>query len=61
MSLAKSLDTLGPDVVARACAGDRAAIEEIVGVMQRPFYNLALRMLGDRSLAEARSRAAFLA
>jgi RNA polymerase sigma factor (sigma-70 family) len=52
MSLAKSLETLGPQVVDRACAGDRAAIEELVGALQRPFYNLALRMLSDRALAE---------
>jgi RNA polymerase sigma factor (sigma-70 family) len=52
MTLAQSLETLGASTVARACAGDRAAAEELVIVMQRPFYNLALRMLGDQSLAE---------
>ena len=52
MTLAALLDQLPPDVIERACAGDRAAMEELVSTMQRPFYNLALRMLGDRSLAE---------
>jgi RNA polymerase sigma factor (sigma-70 family) len=52
MTLAALLDQLAPDAIERACAGDRAAIEELVSIMQRPFHNLALRMLGDRSLAE---------
>jgi RNA polymerase sigma factor (sigma-70 family) len=52
MTLAAHLERLGPDILACACAGDRNAIEQLVGVMQRPFYNLALRMLGDRSGAE---------
>ena len=52
MTLASALQALGPDVVERACAGDRNAIQELVGVMQRPFYNLALRMLGERAAAE---------
>jgi RNA polymerase sigma factor (sigma-70 family) len=52
MTLASSLEQLEPGTVERACTGDRAALERLVNVMQRPFYNLALRMLGDRSLAE---------
>ncbi len=52
MTLAASLEQLDPDTVQRACAGDRRAVEELVRVMQRPFYNLALRMLADRTIAE---------
>ncbi len=52
MTLAALLDNLAPFAIERACAGDRDALEELVAAMQRPFYNLALRMLGDRSLAE---------
>jgi RNA polymerase sigma factor (sigma-70 family) len=52
MTLAASLQSLHADAVQRACAGDRNALHELVTVMQRPFYNLALRMLGDRTLAE---------
>jgi RNA polymerase sigma factor (sigma-70 family) len=52
MTLAAALQALQPDTVKRACAGDRHALQQLVGAMQRPFYNLALRMLGDRSLAE---------
>src|SRR5258705_1892809 len=52
MSLAAALEHLDPETVQRACAGDRRAVEELVRVMQRPFYNLALRMLSDRTIAE---------
>ncbi|HWE28242.1 MAG TPA: RNA polymerase sigma factor, partial [Polyangia bacterium] len=41
-----------PDTMTRAVGGERAAIERLLSVMQRPFYNLALRMIGDRALAE---------
>jgi RNA polymerase sigma factor (sigma-70 family) len=52
MSLAASLEQLKPEVLERACSGDRESLEELLGVIQRPFYNLALRMLHDRVLAE---------
>jgi len=52
MTLAALLDQLDSDAIERACAGERAALEVLVSTMQRPFYNLALRVLGDRSLAE---------
>jgi RNA polymerase sigma factor (sigma-70 family) len=52
VSLAASLQQLEPEALERACAGDRKSLEELIRVMQRPFYNLALRMLHDRSLAE---------
>jgi RNA polymerase sigma factor (sigma-70 family) len=52
MGLAASLDQLKPEVLERASAGDRESLEELLRVIQRPFYNLALRMLHDRVLAE---------
>jgi RNA polymerase sigma factor (sigma-70 family) len=52
MSLAASLDQLSPELLERAAAGDRESLEAVLRVIQRPFYNLALRMLHDRSLAE---------
>jgi RNA polymerase sigma factor (sigma-70 family) len=52
MTLAALLEQLGPGITERACAGERAAVAELVKVMQRPFYNLALRMLADRAAAE---------
>lgn len=52
MTLATAIEHLAPDVIQRASAGERAAIDQLLRVMQRPFYNLALRMLGDRSAAE---------
>jgi RNA polymerase sigma factor (sigma-70 family) len=52
MGLAASLEQLRPTTLARACAGEPQALEELLRVIQRPFYNLALRMLHDRSLAE---------
>jgi RNA polymerase sigma factor (sigma-70 family) len=52
VSLASSLAELGSDVLTRACAGERESLEVLVRVIQKPFYNLALRMLHDRALAE---------
>jgi RNA polymerase sigma factor (sigma-70 family) len=52
VSLAASLDRLKPEVLERASAGDRESLEELLRVIQRPFFNLALRMLHDRVLAE---------
>jgi len=52
MTLATSIEQLAPDVIVRASAGEREAIDRLLRVMQRPFYNLALRMLGNRSAAE---------
>jgi RNA polymerase sigma factor (sigma-70 family) len=39
-------------VVQRAVAGERAAMEEIMRALERPFFNLALRMLLARDEAE---------
>lgn len=52
MSLAASLERLKPETLERACAGDRRSLEELLRVIERPFYNLALRMLHERSSAE---------
>jgi RNA polymerase sigma factor (sigma-70 family) len=52
MTLAASLEQLRPEALERACSGEPKALEELLRVIQRPFYNLALRMLHDRSLAE---------
>ena len=52
MTLATSIEQLAPDVIVRASAGEREAIDRLLRVMQRPFYNLALRMLSNRSAAE---------
>src|SRR5215471_14576667 len=52
MTLARLTDSLEPDAIRRAVNGERAAIDQLLRALQRPFYNLALRMLGDRSLAE---------
>jgi RNA polymerase sigma-70 factor (ECF subfamily) len=41
-----------PDgLVARACAGEAAAFEQIYRSFERPVYTLALRMLGDAERA----------
>jgi RNA polymerase sigma factor (sigma-70 family) len=52
MSLTAAIDELPAAIVQLACDGDRNALERLVTALQRPFYNLALRMLADRSLAE---------
>jgi RNA polymerase sigma factor (sigma-70 family) len=52
VSLATSIAQIHPDVIPKASAGDAAAIDQLLQTLQRPFYNLALRMLGDRAAAE---------
>src|SRR5579859_3461058 len=52
MSLAESIDVLAPEAIHRAVHGDRAAVDDLLRALRRPFYNLALRMLGNRSEAE---------
>jgi RNA polymerase sigma factor (sigma-70 family) len=52
MTLAATIDSLGPEAIRSAIDGDRAAVDQLLKALQRPFYNLALRMLGDRSVAE---------
>ncbi|TLY50682.1 MAG: sigma-70 family RNA polymerase sigma factor [Gammaproteobacteria bacterium] len=42
---------LPDDLVARACAGEAAAFEQIYRSFERPVYTLALRMLGDAERA----------
>lgn len=60
MGLAASLQQLPPETLDRACGGERRSLEELLRVIQRPFYNLALRMLHDRSLAEDAAQEALL-
>jgi len=60
MSLAASLRQLSAETLACACAGERESLEQVLRVMQRPFYNLARRMLHDRSLAEDATQEALL-
>ncbi|EAQ02474.1 RNA polymerase ECF-type sigma factor [Pseudooceanicola batsensis HTCC2597] len=43
---------LDPNVVLAAREGNRAALEEIARCAQRPVFNLAMRMLANRSDAE---------
>jgi RNA polymerase sigma factor (sigma-70 family) len=52
MGLAASLELLKPEVLERAGAGDRESLEELLRTIERPFFNLASRMLHDRVLAE---------
>jgi RNA polymerase sigma factor (sigma-70 family) len=52
MTLAGLTDSLEPETIRRAIDGERAAVDQLLRALQRPFYNLALRMLGDRSVAE---------
>jgi RNA polymerase sigma factor (sigma-70 family) len=46
------VDEITLPIVQRAVAGDRAAMEQIMRALERPFYNLALRMLLSPSEAE---------
>lgn len=43
---------LDPSLVASARQGSRAALERLVQAMQRPVFNLAIRMLGNAADAE---------
>ncbi len=43
---------LDPDLVAAARQGSRAALEALVFSLQHPVFNLAIRMLANRSDAE---------
>jgi RNA polymerase sigma factor (sigma-70 family) len=47
-------------LVARATAGDRSAVSEIVRALERPFYNMALRMLSSRQDAEDAAQEALI-
>jgi RNA polymerase sigma factor (sigma-70 family) len=46
------LDEITLPLVQRAVAGERAAMEQIMRALERPFYNLALRMLLSPAEAE---------
>lgn len=51
---------LDPEVARRARAGDAAAIEALVGALERPIYTLALRMLLDPADAEDATQEALI-
>lgn len=46
------LSEIGPELVSRAAGGEGDAVAAIVRALERPFYNLALRMLHDPRDAE---------
>lgn len=46
------MDEITLQVVQRAVAGERAAMEQIMRALERPFFNLALRMLLSPAEAE---------
>ena len=46
------LSEIGPDLVTRAAEGEADAVASIVRALERPLYNLALRMLHDPGDAE---------
>jgi RNA polymerase sigma factor (sigma-70 family) len=48
------------ELVARATAGDGSAVTEIVRALERPFYNMALRMLSYRQDAEDAAQEALI-
>ena len=48
------------ELVARASAGDGNAVTEIVRALERPFYNVALRMLSNRQDAEDAAQEALI-
>jgi len=48
------------ELVARATTGDGSAVTEIVRALERPFYNLALRMLSSRQDAEDAAQEALI-
>jgi RNA polymerase sigma factor (sigma-70 family) len=48
----RSLDDVSLQTVQRAISGDRTAIEEIVRALEKPFFNLALRMMLNPADAE---------
>jgi len=54
------MKSLTHDIVRRAVDGDAAAVRTIVGGLQRPFYNLALRMLMVPADAEEATQEALL-
>jgi RNA polymerase sigma-70 factor (ECF subfamily) len=55
-----SIDDSDAPLVARCLTGDRQALATLVERYQRPIYNLAYRLLGDRDAAEDVAQAAFL-
>jgi RNA polymerase sigma factor (sigma-70 family) len=50
--MTRALSEVTSELVTLAAEGDRQAVEEIVRALERPIYNVALRMLLDRQDAE---------
>jgi RNA polymerase sigma factor (sigma-70 family) len=40
----RPMDAITTEAIGRAVDGDRASLERLLGTLERPFYNLALRM-----------------
>jgi RNA polymerase sigma factor (sigma-70 family) len=55
-----TLSEVTAELVTRAAEGDRRAVEEIVRSLQRPLYNVALKMLLDRQDAEDATQEALI-
>jgi RNA polymerase sigma-70 factor, ECF subfamily len=55
-----SVTLTDPDLVVRALGGSQAASREIVSRYQRPVFNLIIRMVRDRALAEDLAQETFL-
>jgi RNA polymerase sigma factor (sigma-70 family) len=55
-----TLSEVTPELVTRAAEGERRAVEEIVRALERPLYNVALKMLLDRQDAEDATQEALM-
>lgn len=55
-----TLSEITPELVARAAAGNAAAVGDIVRALERPFYNVALRMLASPVDAEDAAQEALI-
>jgi RNA polymerase sigma factor (sigma-70 family) len=54
------LSAITPEVVARAAEGEERAVAQIVRALERPLYNVSLKMLLDRQDAEDATQEALL-
>jgi RNA polymerase sigma factor (sigma-70 family) len=53
----RTMGSITAEDVRRAVAGDRGALEEILRALERPFLNLAMRMIRSRSPQDAEDAA----
>lgn len=51
---------INSEMVKKATSGDHAALEHVIGELQRPLYNLSLRMMGNHHDAEDATQEALL-